>query len=86
VVKKPMITEITRGHMRLRFGDRTVRINGEMLVPARPGDPDFVVYRNSIQSWDPPFDKETIQDETRAKILQQLQLEWEKRGGVLEIE
>ena len=78
-----MLTEITRGHVRIQVGERTVRVSGEMLIPT-PGLPDFQIYRNSVRGWDPPFENEPIDAATSGHILNQIKLELEKMGRVVE--
>ena len=79
-----MIAEITRGHVRFRFENRTATISGEMLIPS-PGLPDFVIYRESLQRWDDaPF--EEIDEETKGRIFKELQMEMKAMGRVIEFE
>jgi len=80
-----MIIEVTPSHVRLQFGDKTVTVEGEGYARGY-GSPDFVVYKNSIQEWDPPYKGEKIDDYTRDYILTQLKAGMEERGIVIEIE
>lgn len=81
----PIITEMTRGHIRLKLGDKTVTIQGEMYLPGY-GSPDFVAYGNTIQRWDPHFESETIDDRTKGEILAALKNETAKKGLTIEVE
>jgi hypothetical protein len=80
-----MITEITRAHIRLTLGEKTVTVEGEGFAPGY-GSPDFVVYKNSIERWDPPFDVEVIDDIAREQILLEIKQEMSKKGMTIEIE
>jgi Immunity protein 74 len=81
-----MILEITLGHIRFKFGERTGTIYGEMLFPHNSGEADYVVYENTLQRWDPPSDNELIDKETKDKILEGLRLELARQNGVLKVE
>jgi len=50
------LTEISRGHLRIKKGVKSVTVYGEALLRGY-GSPDFVVYQNSIEKWDPPNDQ-----------------------------
>lgn len=80
-----MITEMTRGHIRLKLGDKTVTIQGEMYLPGY-GSPNFVAYSNSIQWWDPPFESEAIDERIKGEILTALKHEMAMKGLTIEVE
>jgi hypothetical protein len=80
-----MITEITRGHIRLQFGNRVVTVQGEGYARGY-GAPDFVVYKNSIQRWDPPYDNTLLDEDTKDQILAVVTAEMAKKGMTIEIE
>ena len=79
------LIETTRGHLRVRDGERTATIYGEAFLRGH-GSPDFLVYSNSLDKWDPPNDVEKIPDETKKKILQFLREEFMRKNMTLEIE
>jgi hypothetical protein len=80
-----LVTEITRSHVRLQLADKTITIEGEGFARGY-GSPDYVVYENSIQRWDPPFEGLLIDDKTKAEILVELKTEMSRRGMVIEVE
>jgi hypothetical protein len=80
-----MIVEITRSHVRMRSGDKTVAVQGEGYARGY-GSPDFVIYKNSIIRWDPPFDALLIDEQTKEQILTDLKAEMSRKGMVIEIE
>ena len=80
-----MIVALTRGHVRLQVDDKTVTIECEGYLPGH-GPPDFDVYAESIQHWDPPHDGIRIDDPTRARVLRHLQDEMAKRHLTINIQ
>jgi hypothetical protein len=79
-----MIKEITRSQIRLQLGDKTVTIEGEGYARGY-GSPDFVVYKNSIQRWDPPFDGQLIDEHTKDEIIATVTSEMLMKGMTIEI-
>ena len=79
------ITEITRGHIRLKVGDKSATLYGEALLPGY-GSPDFVIYSNSMESWDPPNHDELISQSEKAELLSVVESELSERGYKVEIE
>lgn len=53
------IIDITRGQIKFKYNDRECRILGEMLI-RDIGGLDYILYENSFNSWDPPFENEQI--------------------------
>jgi len=64
-----MIKKITgtRSYMIVDFGDRAVKIQGELTTT-----PAFYGYINSIRNWEPPHDNEIIGDTEKRKIIEEL--------------
>jgi hypothetical protein len=79
------IVEFARGHIKLRLDQRTVTVEGEMLIRA-PGIPDFVVYSDRPLTWDPPDHGEVISDEERSRIFAELVKAGRHRNLEIEIE
>jgi len=80
-----MIVELTRAHIRMRVDDKTVTIEGEGYLPGH-GPPDFDVYADSIQHWDPPNADTKIDEATREKILRLLHEEMAKKHLTINIQ
>ncbi len=57
-------------------GKKKMKINSEMLV----GPTDIVIYTDSINSWEPPFDKERFSDEDKSRIIENIKNDLEKAG------
>ena len=80
------ILSITRGHIRFCHTDgRTATVGAEGLVPM-PGQPDFVIYRGSLQRWDPPHEAVAISDHEREAIMADLMDSLRTRGITFEVE
>jgi hypothetical protein len=79
-----MVTNLTRWGFRLHIGDKTIKIEGEMLVPTT-GMTDYLIYRSSINKWDPPFEAEMIDEVTKQTILHTAQTDLSALGWVPEI-
>ncbi|WP_119422724.1 Imm74 family immunity protein [Desertibaculum subflavum] len=54
-----------RTGLRYREGDRSLFIDSEVLT----GEPAMVLYSGSIRHWEPPHQAGTIDDATRAAII-----------------
>lgn len=80
-----MIIEITRGHICLKVDNKTIRIAGEGLL-SKKGQPNYIVYLNSIKKWDPPFDNEIIDEKTKEKIIEKIKVETKEKGLIVEFE
>lgn len=79
------LTEMTRGHLRVKNGAKSVTVYGEALLRGY-GSPDFVLYQNSIEKWDPPNDKKNVTLAEKERLLQFLKKEFSRRKMSLEIE
>lgn len=79
------LAEIARGHLRVKDGAKSVTVYGEALLRGY-GSPDFVLYQNSIESWDAPDNKENVTSEEKERLINFLKEEFSKRKMFLEIE
>lgn len=77
--------EVSRGHLKVREGERIVTIYGEALLREH-GSPDFVVYSNTIVKWDIPFQEEAISEDKKEEILRFVREEFGRRKMTVEIE
>ncbi|MBU1168228.1 MAG: hypothetical protein KKD44_01550 [Proteobacteria bacterium] len=80
-----MIKNITRGHIEFEYEGKSITIYGEALLPGY-GSPDFVIYSNMLNTWDPPYEKDNIDKEEKSKILSSVVTEMKKKGMTVEIE
>jgi hypothetical protein len=79
------LTEIARGHLRVKDGPKSVTVYGEALLRGH-GSPDFVLYQNSIEKWDAPNDQEDVTPAEKEQLIQFLKEEFPRRKMFLEIE
>ena len=79
------LVEVTRGHLRVKIGARSVTVYGEALLRGY-GSPDFVLYQNSIEKWDRPNDQEYVTSTETEQLIQFLKEEFSRRKMFLEIE
>ena len=77
------ITELARGHVRVKVGHRTAVVYSEMLVPSK-GLSDYVIYVDSPHAWDPPHETDKLDDETRDAICRAVQSRLQALGRVVE--
>ncbi|WP_425613762.1 Imm74 family immunity protein [Anatilimnocola sp. NA78] len=77
-----MIIELSRGHITLRSGTRTIEVQGELLGPP-PYSPNFVVYADRILNWE---DGSPVSVAERDSILELLRDDMAARGLSIEIE
>ena len=78
-----MILEVTRGHIRVRLGEKTATVRGEMFFPGN-NKMGFELYQNSIKNWDFP-DKNQITEQELAAILDDIRSDFLKGGHILEL-
>jgi hypothetical protein len=80
-----MLLEVTRGHIKVKIGEKTATLQGEMFFP---GDNKigFVLYTNSIKSWDSPNHGQPISPADSQAIIADIQDDFTKGGHILEIE
>jgi hypothetical protein len=80
-----MILDITRGHIRVSLAGKTASVGGEGYARGH-GNPDFVIYRNTILAWDPPNQSEWIDEATKDLILADIIAGLVDRGMTVEVE
>ena len=74
--------QVTRSTLKLPFRGRDVTVQGEAYLPGY-GSPDFVVYRDTIRSWD---DGTVMSPTDKEELLRHIAKEAEKEGLRIEIE
>ena len=63
-----MIVEWTRGHILIQLGNKSVTVYGEALN-AQHGGVSYVVYLNSIRNYNAPYEKESIKESDKKRII-----------------
>ena len=79
------LVEITRGHLQVKVGEKSITIYGEAFL-RKYGSPDFVLYQKSIEKWDAPDDKENLTLIEKNQLVQFLKEEFSRRKMCVEIE
>jgi hypothetical protein len=80
-----MILEFARGHILAEIDGKRIRIDGELLVHEE-GLPDYVIYRDSIERWQPPHENEVLDETERERIIEILRTEMGKKSMTIEVE
>ncbi|MGE7961342.1 Imm74 family immunity protein [Pseudomonas sp. NPDC089918] len=80
-----MILEVSRGHIKVKIGDRTATAQGEMFFPGND-KMGFVVYRNSMRFWDVPNQHQIMTSEDIDTVISDIQADFFRGGHTLEIE
>lgn len=62
----------------MKINNKVVTIMGEALLPDKDL-PEYVVYSNLIQNWDPPHDNESIDHHLKDQIIAILKAEFAKK-------
>jgi hypothetical protein len=73
------VESITPGHIVLRVGDRRIKLYGEALVRI-PGQPDYVIFRNSITNWLSPTNEPVSPSD--ARLIEDLLRQWAKQQNI----
>ena len=56
----------TNSYIKVEIGGKILKIEGEMIVGG------FVAYKNSIKQWDPPYETQIIDENTKNEIVQKV--------------
>lgn len=73
------VESVTPGHIVLRVRDRRIKVYGEALIRI-PGQPDYVIFRNSITNWVSPTN-EPVSPSDAAEIEMILK-DWAKQQNI----
>lgn len=80
-----MILDVSRSHIKVEMGGKTVTVPGEMFFPPS-GKLGFAVSLNGIKYWDAPNqDVEITKDELDA-IIEDIKTDFARGGHTLEVE
>ena len=80
-----MIIDIQRGYIRLQVADGIATVQGEAYLPGY-GSPDFVAYKNTLETWDSSFENVQITEGDKTAIRNSLEESMNGRGLTIEIE
>lgn len=79
------VVNVSRGDIRLKCGDKQVRVLGEALMASAPTEPSFVIYLNSLKNWEVPPDVALTETE-KQDVVSAIRKHFQDRGSVVEFE
>ncbi|MCF6252629.1 MAG: immunity 74 family protein [Methylococcaceae bacterium] len=80
-----MIIDVSRSHIKVELGGKTVTVPGEMFFP--PNEKlGFAVYSNEIKFWDEPNEIIALTAQDINEVLDDIRQDFAKGGHTLEIE
>lgn len=79
------VVHVSRGTIRLKNGDRHVRVLGEALIASAPTEPSYVIYLNSLNDWEIPTDVALTETE-KQYIVSAIRKHFQDRGLIAEFE
>ena len=80
-----MILDVSKGHIKVKIGERIVTVPGEMFFP--PNDKmGFAIFEKDIKFWDFPYDEEALTPNEIKEVIADIQQDFTKGGHTLEIE
>lgn len=80
-----MILEVSRGHIKVKIGDRTVTAQGEMFFPGND-KMGFVLYKKSMRFWDAPNQNQIVTIDDIDMVVADIQTDFSTGGHTLEVE
>lgn len=79
------VVHVSLGDMRLKSGDKHVRVLGEALIASAPTEPSYVIYLNSLNNWEVPADVALTEAEEQ-EVVSAIRKHFQDRGSVAEFE
>jgi hypothetical protein len=79
------VVHVSRGDIRLKSKDKQVRVLGEALITSTPTDPSYIIYLNSLNSWEVPFGVLLTETE-KQEVVSAIQKYFQDRDSVIELE
>lgn len=79
------IINSTPSKITIRSGEKTATIAGEALT-RMPGQPDFIVYANSLRSWHAGAESTEISPSERTQLIEEVVKQLLDRGWKIEVE
>jgi hypothetical protein len=76
------VRALGRAGLEYREGEKIMRVDSEMLV----GPAGLVLYKASIRSWEPPHDREVVDDAGRDRIVDNIRRAFRFEGFEIEVE
>lgn len=79
------VVHVSRGDMRLKSGDKRLRILGEALIASAPTEPSYVIYLNSLSNWEVPTDV-VLTEAEKQEVVSAIRKHFQDLGSVVEFE
>jgi hypothetical protein len=79
------VVHVSRGDIRLKSEDKSVRVLGEALIASPPTDPSYVIYLNSMNNWEVPPEVALTETE-KQEVVSAIRKHFQDRGSVVEFE
>jgi len=79
------VIHVSRGDIRLKIGNKHVRVLGEALTASAPTEPNYVIYLNSLNNYEVPPDVALTENE-KHEIISAIQKHFQDRGTVIDFE
>ncbi|MEW7848897.1 Imm74 family immunity protein [Massilia aurea] len=79
------VVHVSRGDIRLKSGDKLVRVLGEALIASAPTEPSYVIYLNSMNNWELASDVALTETE-KQEVISAIRKHFQDRGSVVEFE
>lgn len=79
------VTHVSRGDIRLKSGDKHVRVSGEALIASAPNEPSYVIYLNSLSSSDVPL-QVALTEADKQDVVIAIRKYFQDRGSAIEFE
>jgi hypothetical protein len=82
---QPMLLELTRSHLKVKLGERTATIQGE-LCRLDDGRMGFVIYSDTITNWDEPHRAEELTPADIKRVIDAIGFDFSRNGHTLLVE
>jgi hypothetical protein len=80
-----MLLELTRSHLKVKLGERTATIQGE-LCRLDDGRMGFVIYSDTITNWDEPHRAEELSPADIKRVIDAIGFDFSRNGHTLLVE
>lgn len=79
------VIHVSRGDIQFKSGDKLVRILGEVLIASAPTEPSYVIYLNSLITWEAPPDVALTETENQ-DVTSAIRKHFQDPGSVIDFE
>ncbi|MFS2022342.1 Imm74 family immunity protein [Massilia sp. CT11-137] len=79
------VIHVSRGDIRLKCGDKHVRVLGEALIASASTEPSYIIYLDSLYNWEVPSDVALTETE-KNDVVSTIRKHFQDCGSVVEFE